>query len=40
MTKVSVVGNGFDLWHGLKTSYADFAIFAKEILQAVDDLYL
>lgn len=24
-----IVGNGFDLWHGLPTSYADFKIFLE-----------
>lgn len=39
MTKLYVIGNGFDLWHDLKTSYTDFSIFAKETLQAVEEYY-
>ena len=29
---VLVIGNGFDLYHGLKTNYIDFVRFAKELI--------
>jgi Bacteriophage abortive infection AbiH len=32
MSKLFVIGNGFDLWHGLPTNYALFYEFAKETL--------
>lgn len=35
MTTLYIIGNGFDLWHGLPTSYGHFYEFAKD---ALDDL--
>ena len=32
MTKLYIIGNGFDLWHGLPTKYSCFYEFAKEAL--------
>ena len=40
MTKLYVIGNGFDLWHGLPTSYRQFYEFAKEILDELENYYL
>jgi hypothetical protein len=40
MTKLYVIGNGFDLWHGLPTSYRQFYEFAKEILDEFENYYL
>ena len=30
---ILVIGNGFDLYHGLKTNYIDFVRFSKELLK-------
>ena len=30
MTNLFVIGNGFDLAHGLKTSYEDFKLYLME----------
>ncbi|MUK79125.1 hypothetical protein GNP84_19830 [Aliivibrio fischeri] len=35
-----IIGNGFDLWHGLPTSYSQFYDFAKETLDDVENYYL
>ncbi len=32
--KILVIGNGFDLYHGLKTSYIDFVRYSKELIKA------
>jgi hypothetical protein len=40
MSKLYVIGNGFDLWHGLPTSYRQFYEFAKEILDELESYYL
>ena len=37
--KLYVIGNGFDLWHGLPTSYGQFYDFAKEILDELENYY-
>lgn len=34
-----VLGNGFDLWHELPTSYDRFYAFAKDILDEIEDYY-
>jgi hypothetical protein len=39
MTKLYVVGNGFDLWHGLPTGYDQFYAFAKEMLDELEWFY-
>ncbi|WP_050570806.1 bacteriophage abortive infection AbiH family protein [Dickeya zeae] len=39
MTMLYIIGNGFDLWHGLKTSYAQFNDFAKEELNKFSGFY-
>lgn len=40
MTKLYVIGNGFDLWHGLPTSYCQFYEFAKGTLDELENYYL
>lgn len=40
MTKLYVIGNGFDLWHGLPTIYRQLYDFAKEILDELENYYL
>lgn len=40
MTKLYIIGNGFDLWHDLPTSYRQFYEFAKEILDELENYYL
>lgn len=32
--KILVIGNGFDLYHGLKTNYIDFVRYSKELIKA------
>lgn len=32
MAKLYMIGNGFDLWHGLPTGYDRFYAFAKEMI--------
>lgn len=39
MTKLYVIGNGFDRWHGLPTSYRHFYEFAKETLDELESYY-
>lgn len=39
MAKLYILGNGFDLWHGLPTSYDQFYIFAKELLDELEEYY-
>lgn len=40
MTTLYIIGNGFDLWHGLPTSYTQFYDFAKETLEEIEQYYL
>lgn len=37
--KLYIIGNGFDLWHELPTSYDCFYKFAKEILDELEQYY-
>lgn len=39
MSKLYVIGNGFDLWHGLPTGYNHFHDFAKEFLDGLEEYY-
>ena len=39
MAKLYIIGNGFDLWHGLPTSYGHFYEFAKDILEEIENYY-
>ncbi|MDP5239743.1 bacteriophage abortive infection AbiH family protein [Uliginosibacterium sp. 31-16] len=39
MTTLYIVGNGFDLWHGLPTRYCQFNEFAEETLSEVANFY-
>lgn len=39
MTRLYVIGNGFDLWHGLPTSYRQFYEFAKDTLEKLANYY-
>lgn len=39
MAKLYIIGNGFDLYHGLPTSYGDFYEFAKETLDELENYY-
>lgn len=39
MAKLYILGNGFDLWHGLPTSYDQFYLFAKELLDEFEEYY-
>lgn len=39
MTKLYLIGNGFDLWHGLPTGYDRFYAFAKEMLDELENYY-
>jgi hypothetical protein len=34
-----IIGNGFDLWHNLPTSYHDFYVYSKDTLDAIGDYY-
>lgn len=40
MTTLYIIGNGFDLWHGLPTSYDRFYEFAKENLDELESYYI
>lgn len=40
MSTLNIIGNGFDLWHSLPTSYASFYAFAKEVLDEMESFYL
>ncbi|HHC6646035.1 TPA: bacteriophage abortive infection AbiH family protein [Vibrio parahaemolyticus] len=40
MTNLYIIGNGFDLWHGLPTSYREFYEFAQETLDELGNYYL
>lgn len=39
MAKLYIIGNGFDLWHGLPTGYDRFYAFAKEMLDEIENYY-
>lgn len=39
MKKLYIIGNGFDLWHGLPTGYEHFYEFAKQLLDDIEDYY-
>jgi hypothetical protein len=34
-----ILGNGFDLWHGLPTRYSDFYVFASTTLDELENYY-
>jgi hypothetical protein len=34
-----IVGNGFDLWHGLPTKFSDFYYFARDLLDELDEYF-
>lgn len=40
MSTLNIIGNGFDLWHGLPTSYNLFYAFAKDTLDELESFYL
>jgi hypothetical protein len=40
MTTLYIIGNGFDLWHGLPTGYGDFYEHAKEALDEMEAYYV
>lgn len=40
MSTLNIIGNGFDLWHGLPTSYDSFYAFAKDTLDELESFYL
>jgi hypothetical protein len=37
--KLYILGNGFDLWHGLPTSYGDFYESARDVLDEVESYF-
>ncbi|HAT2712228.1 TPA: hypothetical protein I8303_000924 [Aeromonas hydrophila] len=39
MKTLYIIGNGFDLWHDLPTSYNDFYGFAKDFLDEIEEYY-
>jgi len=39
MKKLYILGNGFDLWHGLPTGYDHFYEFAKQLLDEIENYY-
>lgn len=39
MTTLYIIGNGFDLWHGLPTSYNHFYKFAKDKLDELEPYF-
>jgi hypothetical protein len=39
MATLYIIGNGFDLWHGLPTSYDDFYEYAKETLDELESYF-
>lgn len=39
MSTLHIIGNGFDLWHGLPTSYDRFYDFAKDTLDDLESFY-
>lgn len=40
MRTLYIIGNGFDLWHGLPTSYRHFYLFAQNILDELEEYYI
>lgn len=38
--KLFIIGNGFDLWHGLPTAYEKFYEFAKPLFDDIEEYYL
>lgn len=40
MSTLHIIGNGFDLWHGLPTSYDQFYQFAKDKLDEMESFFL
>lgn len=36
---VYIIGNGFDMWHKLPTSYVDFSAFAERFLSEIEHYY-
>ena len=38
--RLYIIGNGFDIWHGLPTSYNNFYDFAEKTLDEISDYYL
>ncbi|NHQ61172.1 hypothetical protein G9409_11380 [Chlorobium sp. BLA1] len=39
MTTLYIIGNGFDLYHGLPTSYSEFYAFAKKDLNELEETF-
>lgn len=39
MSTLYIIGNGFDMWHGLPTSYGNFAKFAQKLLSDIENYY-
>jgi len=39
MTVVYIIGNGFDRWHGLPTSYSHFYAYAKDVLDDMEQYF-
>ena len=37
MKHLYIIGNGFDLYHDLKTNYIDFVEFAKELSESAKE---
>ena len=40
MSILYIIGNGFDLYHGLPTNYKDFYEFGRELLDEIEEFYL
>lgn len=40
MTTLYIIGNGFDLWHGLPTDYGSFYAYAKDMLDEMEAYYI
>ena len=40
MSILYIIGNGFDLYHGLPTSYKDFYEFGKGLLDEIEEFYM
>lgn len=39
MSTLYIIGNGFDMWHDLPTSYRHFADFARKLLSDIENYY-
>jgi hypothetical protein len=39
MSTLYIIGNGFDMLHGLPTSYSDFCVFAERFLSEIEHYY-